>query len=767
MISTQRKTLGPQPAYRATALWSLACVVLALSAHRCRAAVITPVASYEPSETDLVVTPGSGDAGLTVSIVPGGVNGAPPATDGTNVLKVDFVGEDGKVEFRHDWTTFTYDLANQDTLRADVYIETASAIPGIMGIWSPNWNPPDNWQPATGLPTQTGTWTTISIDVSQRTQAGLNQIWAFIFENMPGATGTAYVDNLRLVSSAGASATTGVAAVGFADRNEVHWAPSDAVNLDGYNVYRAPDAAGPFVQINTALISDTVYRDTQAAGPTPQYYQVTTVVGGVESPPSQTASAAYDGMTDDQLLTLIQQQTFKYFWDYGHPVSGMAREGFGFGHSSETVTTGGTGMGLLTIMVGAQRGFVTRSDAANRILQILTFLDTAATRYHGAWSHHMNGTTGATIPFSSMDDGGDLVETAFLVQGLLAVRQYFDDPIDPVETEIRTRATSMWEGVEWDWYRRFTGSNVLYWHWSPNFGWALNLPIFGYNEAMIVYLLAIASPTHPMPGSSYDFGWAFPSTYENPNTFYGFRQWVGPDMGGPLFFTHYSHLGFDPRFKRDPSANYFDNSRNITLINRAYCIDNPNGFAGYNPLVWGLTASFDPFGYSAHSPTNDNGTITPTAAISAMPYAPQESLAATRHMFDNFNVNIWGQYGFVDAFNPSQNWFAPGFIAIDEGTIVPMIENYRTGLCWKMFMSNAEIRPALVAAGWSFSADFDGDADIDSADYAVWQSCQAGPQVVTPPAGCSAADFATADMDGDGDVDLRDAGWFQFVFQGP
>lgn len=741
--------------------------MVASSATVAPAAIITAVASYEDSETDLVVTPGGGDAGLTVTIVDGGVGGAPAATDGSKVLKVSFVGEDGKIEFRHDWSSFTYDLDNQDELLADVYIETASAIPGLMGVWSPNWNPPDNWQLASSIPTQTGVWKTISLNVSQRSQTDLDYIWAFIFENMPGATGTAYVDNLRLVSDSSALVTTGVAAVGFEDRNEVHWAPDGAANLDGYNVYRSANFGGPFTQINASLVTESMVRDEAGAGLTPQFYRVAAVVDAVEMPPSAVVSAAYNGMTDDEFMSFVQEATFGYFWDGGHPVSGMALEGIGFGHPANTVTTGGTGMGLMTIMVGAERGFVTRAQAAARVLQILTFLDTTATRYHGAWSHHLNGVTGTTIPFSAMDDGGDLVETAFLIQGMLTVRQYFDDPVDPVETEIRSRATSMWEGVEWDWYRRFAAGNVLYWHWSPNFGWAMNHPIFGYNEAMIVYVLAMASPTHPMPVTTYEFGWSFPGSYDNAGTFYGYRQWVGPNYGGPLFFTHYSFLGLDPRFKRDEFANYYDNSRNISLINRAYCIDNPSQFDGYNPLVWGLTASFNPFGYSAHSPTNDNGTITPTAAISAMPYTPAESLAAMRHMYDNYGANVFGQYGFVDAFNPTENWFAPGYIAIDQGTIATMIENYRSRLCWKMFMANSEIKPALIAADWTFSGDFDADGDIDAADHVRWAACHAGPNVAVEPVGCSAVDFDDADLDNDGDVDLADAGLFQFLFEGP
>lgn len=580
------------------------------------ALIETPLASYEPSETDLTVTANPGDSGLTVSIVQGGVGGAPAATDGSYLLKVDVVNEtDRKVEFIHDWSASTYNLAGEDELLADVYIATSSAIPSIMGVWDANWNPPDAWQPATGIPTQVGVWTTISFDVSARSQVGLDQIWAFIFEGMAGTTGTAYVDNLRFSRAGSAPYPAGVAATAYQNRIDLVWRASSDPGLQGYNVYRAESQVGPFAKLNGSLLAMSAYTDPAGEGSPRYFYYVTTVIGGQESDPSDVVSALYNGMTDADLMDTVQEATLQYFWAYGHPNSGMAREGWNMGHGSDVVTTGGTGMGLITIMVGAERGFITRAEAAARILQILSFLDVDASRYHGAWSHHLNGVTGETIPFSEFDDGGDLVETAFLVQGMLTVRQYFDDPVDEAETQIRTLATSMWEDVEWDWYRRFPDSDLLYWHWSPNFGWQMNMPIAGYNEAMIVYLLAIASPTHPMPASSYYNGWAGDGWYANGNYYYGYQQWVGPAYGGPLFFTHYSNLGFDPRYKKDAYCNYHDNARNISLIHQAYCADNPGNYAGYSEMVWGLTACFNPWGYDAHSPTNDNGTIAPTAAI--------------------------------------------------------------------------------------------------------------------------------------------------------
>jgi hypothetical protein len=494
-----------------------------------------------------------------------------------------------------------------------------------------------------------------------------------------------------------------VNAVGHDSRIDLKWQFDTDPNLEGYNIYRADSNDGPFTKLNDSVHTVSVYSDFFCVNDQTYYYYIKSaaILDGGQSEPSNIVSATSYAMTDEQLLTSVQEAVFRYFWDYGHPVSGLAREGYQLGHSTDTCTSGGTGMGLMAICVGAERGFVSRAEAAGRVLQILTFLDENAARYHGAWSHWMNGATGETKPFGEYDNGGDIVETSYVIQGMFTVRQYFDDPNDPVETEIRSRATQMWEQVEWDWYLQHPDSQVLYWHWSPNYEWHMNHAVCGYNECMITYLLAIASPTHPIPASCYYNGWAGSADYANGNMYYDYLQPVGPEKGGPLFFTHYSHLGFDPREKSDNYCNYFDNSRNISLINRAYCIENPGGHIGYSDLVWGLTASFNPWGYSAHSPTHDNGTIAPTAALSAMPYLPVESVATLKEFYHAHGDDLWGPFGFFDAFNLSQNWFAPGYVAIDQGPIVVMIENYRTQLCWDLFMANPEIQPMLDAIGWT------------------------------------------------------------------
>lgn len=402
-------------------------------------------------------------------------------------------------------------------------------------------------------------------------------------------------------------------------------------------------------------------------------------------------------ISDDDLLTIVQQQTFRYFYDFAHPASGMARER---NTSGDLVTTGGTGFGIQALIVGASRGFISRAQCVARMETILNFLETAD-RFHGAWPHWLNGNTGKVIPFSANDNGGDLVETAFLVQGLLTMCQYLN-PLVPEESTLINRINALWETVEWDWYRR-GGQEVLYWHWSPDKGWAMNLQIRGWNEALIVYVLAAASPTHGIPKSVYDNGWAMNGNIRNGNTYEGYQLPLGPAYGGPLFFAHYSFLGLDPNNLSDAyCSNYFTQNRIHTLINYLYCVRNPKNFVGYSNRSWGLTASDNPGGYNAHSPTNDLGVITPTAALSSFPYTPDESMQALKFFYYVIGDRLWGPYGFYDAFNITQNWTASSYLAIDQGPIVVMIENYRTGLLWNLFMSAPEIQNGLTALGFNY-----------------------------------------------------------------
>lgn len=400
-------------------------------------------------------------------------------------------------------------------------------------------------------------------------------------------------------------------------------------------------------------------------------------------------------ISDSVLLDIVQRQTFRYFWDFAHPVSGMARErsNTSFGYGSETVTTGGTGFGIMSLIVAVERKWIGRDTAAKFMLRMVNFL-LKAQSYHGAFPHWMDGATGKTIPFSRKDDGADLVETSFLFQGLLCARQYFNRD-NETEKELRNRISWMWPDIEWNWFTQ--GQDVLYWHWSPNNGWAMNFPVRGFNECLIMYILAASSPNekYQVPSSVYHRGWAQSDFFKNGKDFYGITLPLGFDYGGPLFFSHYSFVGLDPRGLKDRYANYWEQNKNHTLINREHCLRNPNKFKGYGENCWGLTASDTYNGYAAHSPTEDLGTISPTAALSAFPYTPEYSMKALKHFYYDLGEKIWSEYGFIDAFNETKNWYAPSHLAIDQGPIIVMIENYRSGLLWKLFMSCPEIKMGL------------------------------------------------------------------------
>ena len=401
-------------------------------------------------------------------------------------------------------------------------------------------------------------------------------------------------------------------------------------------------------------------------------------------------------ISDDELLTKVQQQTFKYFWDFGHPVSGLSRER---NSSTQRVTSGGSGFGLMAIVVGMERGFITREEGLTRLETIVQFLGDAD-RFHGAWSHWLNGTTGEALPFSPNDDGGDLVETSYMAMGLLTVRQYLN-PSNTRENTLIFEINQLWESIEWDWYTR-GGQDVLFWHWSPRVEWAMNLKIGGYNEALITYIMAAASPTHPIDSNVYHNGWAKNGNIVNGNNIYGYYLPLGRNKGGPLFFEQYTYLGIDPRNLEDRYANYWQQCVNHTLINREHCILNPHNYIAYSENCWGLTASDNDEGYSAHSPTNDRGVITPTAALSSMAYTPDESLDALHFFYYKLGDKLWGEYGFYDAFNPTAGWVASSYLAIDQGPIIGMIENYRTGLLWDLFMSCPEVQQGLTKLGFSY-----------------------------------------------------------------
>jgi hypothetical protein len=404
-------------------------------------------------------------------------------------------------------------------------------------------------------------------------------------------------------------------------------------------------------------------------------------------------------LPDEELLEAVQRQTFAFFWEAAHPVSGLApdRCKTSLGPSDDLVATGGSGFAVMALIVAAQRGWITRAAAADRVGHMLDLL-TRATCYHGVFPHFMNGRTGTTIPFTRKDDGGDLVETSLLIMGLLCAREYFSSA-GADEAKIRGLVNYIWNDVEWDWYTR--GRPVLQWHWSPNNGWALELDIRGWNECLVTYVLAASAPRYPIDPSAYHQGFAVGRNFLNGKPYYGITLPLGAPFGGPLFLSQYSFCGIDPRGLKDRYADYWQQNVNHVRINREHCMANPLHHKGYGASCWGLTSSDGADGYATHAPDNDDGTISPTAALSSMPYAPQEAMQALRHFLGVYGEKIWGRFGFVDAFCESRDWYADTYLAIDQGPIVVMIENHRTGLLWDLFMKAPEIQAGLRALSFS------------------------------------------------------------------
>jgi hypothetical protein len=404
-------------------------------------------------------------------------------------------------------------------------------------------------------------------------------------------------------------------------------------------------------------------------------------------------------LSDEALLELVQRQTFGYFWEGAHPVSGLAYDRVDAlaGPADDRVGIGGSGFGVLAILVAIERGWISREQGLERLTAMITWLS-RITCYHGLLPHFLNGRTGATMSFGRKDDGSDLVESAYLFQGLLCARQYFDRNT-AAEKSLRGMVEWLWREAEWNWHAR-DGRNVLTWHWSPNNGWSLDAEVRGWNECLIAYVLAAASPTFPIDPMVYHKGWAQSRAFDNRRRYYDVELPLGPDFGGPLFFCHYSFCGLDPRGLKDRYADYWRQNVQHTLINYEHCVRNPLGHKGYGPSCWGLTASDDPAGYAGHAPDNDNGVITPTAALSSFPYAPEHAARALRHFHEHLGDKIWGRYGFTDAFSEKVDWYAKTYLAIDQGPIVVMIENYRSGLLWRLFMRDPDVRIGLKRLGF-------------------------------------------------------------------
>jgi exo beta-1,2-glucooligosaccharide sophorohydrolase (non-reducing end) len=627
-----------------------------------------------------------------------------------------------------------------------------------------------------------GRWVQVQIPLSRFVTASIHdfsaqnlRIVVFSQNAADGVKHTLVVDEIRIDSAAataaqkpaaasdsalkpsnvarGLAAPQSLSAQGYERHVDLHWGEPDAASAVGeaqtgntqtrssahsdaqpseperYIIYRSEDGKN-FKPIGMQVRGITRYTDFVGLGGTKFYYRVTasdtryreSAASEVVSTATRTADRPF---TDDELLTMLQEEAFLYYWEGAHPDSGTSLENIP--GDDRIVATGASGFGIMALLVGVERGFIPREQGLERLLKIVAFLEKAP-RYHGVWSHFMDGHTAQTLPvFDMVDDGGDLVETAFLMEGLLTARQYFADhhghetdaqagPNDSKGAELFSRITKLWEEVEWDWYKKSPQGEALYWHWSPDFAWHISNRLTGFNEAMIVYLLAMASPTHAVSPDLYYTGWANQKhaasgstiddpragpRYTNGKTYFGIKLDVGWGTGGPLFFTHYSYMGFDPHAATDHFTNYFENNRNMARINRAYCVANPKHFEGYSAESWGLTASDGPNGYNPSAPDkeDDHGIMTPTGALSSFPYTPEASMAALKHFYRDEGSWLWGIYGPRDAFDAHEHWVSPIYMGLNQAPIAVMIENYRTGLIWKWFMSNPEIAPMLAKAG--------------------------------------------------------------------
>jgi exo beta-1,2-glucooligosaccharide sophorohydrolase (non-reducing end) len=527
---------------------------------------------------------------------------------------------------------------------------------------------------------------------------------AFVQGAADGEEHTLFIDEIKIDEAAFPKKSLpvphNVRAKGYERHVDVSWDPTQNPDVERYIIYRSLDN-GPFQPVGIQVSGIPRYADFIGAPKHTAVYKVAASDRAYrEGQPSSTASASTHAMTDEELLTMVQEACFRYYWEGADPSSGMTRENIP--GDDRIVTTGASGFGIMALIAGVHRGFITREQGVERLLEITGFL-ARADRFHGAWPHFMNGATGRRMPvFAMFDNGADLVETSFLMEGLLAAREYFKRT-SQAEQELYSRITKLWNQVEWDWFRRNPPRDALWWHWSPEYSWYINNRLTGWNEVMITYLLAIASPTHGVPASLYYTGWAGrPDLYLNGHSYYGIHLDVGPGTGGPLFFTDYSYMGFDPRGLRDRFTDYFTNNRNIARINRAYCIQNPGHYKGYDAQVWGITAVDGPEGYEPYEPTPklDDGTIAPTGAISAFAYTPDAAMQALKYFYRKLGDRLWDVYGFRDAFNLQKNWFSRINMGLNQAPMVVMIENGRSGLIWKSFMANPEIRPMLKRIGF-------------------------------------------------------------------
>lgn len=551
-----------------------------------------------------------------------------------------------------------------------------------------------------------GKWTRVRIPLASFSGASLHPFDARRLHTIIFAQGTAdggahtlYIDDIRIENATAQNqhapaAPEIIEAKGYERHIDLKWkAPEDA-SVAQYVIYRSMHGE-PFQPIGVQRYGVNRFADFLGDPHATASYKITARTSSLrESAQSAAATASTHPMTDDELLTMVEEASFRYYWEANEPNSGMARENTP--GDDDIIALGASGFGIMALVVGADRNFVPHEQVVDRLLRITDFL-AKADRYHGVWPHFLSGKTGHVLPvFGMYDDGADLVETSFLMQGLLTARQYFNHD-DEKEQQLRSNITRLWQGVEWDWFRATPDKDALYWHWSPDYAFHIANRLQGWNEVMITYLLAIASPTHPVPASLYHTGYTAEGThhtYGEHHTYYGIQLDMnyGPGSPGPLFFTQYSYLGYDPRGWHDKYTDYFNNNRSEAMMGQAYSIANPLHMKGYGADAWGLTAVDGPKGYREYKPfTEDDGTIAPTGAMSSYAYTPQQSLLALKHFYRDLGAQVWDIYGFRDAFNQQQNWYSGITMGLNQAPMAVMIENGRTGLIWKSFMSNPEM----------------------------------------------------------------------------
>jgi hypothetical protein len=560
-------------------------------------------------------------------------------------------------------------------------------------------------------------WTRVGIPLASFQTASVNPFQPhrlstliFIQGKADAVQHTLLLDDIRIENDAPAHQAAPptplhVQAKGYERHIDLTWSPVENQVLAQYVIYRST-GGGPFRPIGVQRPGVNRFCDYTGDPHMTASYRVTARTSSLrESPPSVPASATTHEMSDDELLTMVEEASFRYYAEANEPHSGMTRENTP--GNDDIVAVGASGFGIMALIVGADRGFITRQQAIDRLLRITAFLQ-AADRYHGVWPHFLSGSTGHTLPvFGMFDNGADLVETSFLMEGLLSARQYFKGD-SPLERELYSRITHLWETVDWSWFRATPQRDALYWHWSPDYSFYIANRLQGWNEVMITYLLAIASPTHGVPASLYSTGYTGQGPdghrYGERETYYGIQLDMNysPGSPGPLFFTDYSYMGYDPHGRRDQYADYFENNRKEALVSQAYGIANPLHWKGYGADDWGLTAVDGPDGYREYKPfTEDDGTMAPTGAISAFAYTPQQSMLALKHFYRDLGAQVWDIYGFRDAFNLQENWYSGITMGLNQAPMAVMIENHRTGLVWRSFMANPEIQPMLTNIGFS------------------------------------------------------------------